>query len=148
MIELDIRNRSRTKNPTPTPSFVRNRTPDSDSTQKPPTPYDSYSATLLAMTLYFPLLHSHCTRQQGNCNPPEIFQMLGTTTSQHHILCENSTTTCYDHFSPRHHQLVATMCLSQWLIQNKRLFRLLFAQYENHIVTCYQCSLVGIALNH
>jgi len=36
----------------------------------------------LAMTLYLPLWHSHCTRQQGNCNSPEIFQMLGR--SYHH----------------------------------------------------------------
>jgi len=30
----------------------------------------------LAMTLYLPQLHSHCTRQrqQGSCNSPEIFK--------------------------------------------------------------------------
>jgi len=64
------------------------------------------------MTLYLPLLHSHCTWQQGNCNPPEIFQMLGTT-CYHHFIPENSTTTCYDHFAPRKYQLVAALCLSE-----------------------------------
>jgi len=146
MIELDIRGWSPTKKNDSDSQFCQKS--DSDSTQKPPTPYDSYSATLLAMTLYFLLLHSHCTRQQGNCNPPEIFQMLGTTTSYHHFLRENSTATCYDHFSPRKNQLVAALSLSQWLVQNKRLFRLLFPQYENCIVACYLCSIVAIGLNH
>jgi len=74
--------------------------------------------------------------------------MLGTTTSYHQFLRENSATTCHDHFAPRKHQLVAALCLSQWLVQNEGLFRLLFAQYKNYIVACYSCSLVGIRLNH
>jgi len=119
---------------------------DSASAQKPPTLYDSYSATLRAMTLHFLLLHSRCTRQQGNCNLSEIFQMLGAAKSYHHFLPENSTATCYDHFAPRKYQLVAVLCLSQWLVQNKRLFRLLFAQC-NYIEACYLCNLAGTRLN-
>jgi len=60
---------------------------------------------------------------------------------------ENRTATYYDHFDPRKYQLIAALCLSEWLIQNNRLFRLLFAQYKNYIVACYLCSLVGIRLN-
>ena len=63
-------------------------------------------------------------------NLEKRFKMLGATTSNHHFPTENSTTTCYDHFAPRKYQLVAALCLSEWLIQNKRLFRLLFAQYK------------------
>jgi len=74
--------------------------------------------------------------------------MLGTITSYHQFLPKNSTTTCCDHFAPRKYQLVAGLCLSEWLIQNNRLFRLLFAQYKNYIVACYVWSLVGIRLNH
>jgi len=127
MTELDIGSRIRTKKSDSDSQCCQES--DSDSAQNPPTPYDSYSATLLAMTLYLPLLHSHCTRQQGNCNPPEIFQMLGTT-SYHHFLPENSTTTCYDHFAPRKYQRIAALCLCEWLMQHKRLCRHLFVQYK------------------
>jgi len=64
--------------------------------------------------------------------------MLGTITSYHHFPPEISTTTYYDHFDPRKYQLIAALCLSEWLIQNERL---------NYIVACYLCSFVGIRLN-
>jgi len=46
--------------------------------------------------------------------------MLGTITSYHHFPPEISTTTYYDHFDPRKYQLIAALCLSEWLIQNER----------------------------
>ena len=63
-------------------------------------------------------------------NIENLFQMLGIITSYHHFFPNNSTATCYDHFAPRKYQVVAALRLSEWLIQNKRLFRLLFAQYK------------------
>jgi len=42
----------------------------------------------------------------------KLFQMLGTTTSYHHYLPDNSATTCYDHFA---HENISWFWLCAWV---------------------------------